>query len=182
MRPLCGLMHCTAILLFGGPLWLFPASAQTTQRLFDQLPRQTQADIRQVREWCTNAGTPVGSEVDTGLQEIDLNGDGSHDIVIDWQRVACGDAGGGGCSNRGCDLDIYKQTGRASWKKIFSEHVGKHFMSTTYDDRSRFRLLAISVVGGNSQCKINQNEPGARRYCDALVYWRQGRWQWEPIR
>lgn len=176
MRPLFGFIVLVAI---GHVPLITSATAQTPQRLFDRLPGETQ---RSIGDWCKENEPSFNSDLDSGLREIDLTGDGSHDIVIDWQHVACGAAGGGGCSNRGCDLDIYKQTGRASWKKIFSEHVGRHFMSTTYDDRSRFRLLAVSVVGGNSQCKADPNEAGARRYCDALVYWRQGRWQWEPIR
>jgi hypothetical protein len=99
--------------------------------------------------------------IDNGLQRIGLNGDGSTDIVVDWGYVACGAAGGGGCSNRGCDLEIFKQAGPAAWKKIFSEHVTQHFLSVTY--KGRFRVLIVQLAESTPQRKAEPTPetPGA---------------------
>jgi hypothetical protein len=64
---------------------------------------------------------PAGLGV--GIQEIDLEGRGSRDILVDSEYVCSDWIKGGNCSNRGCDLMIWKQTGRSSWKKIFDKHL-----------------------------------------------------------
>jgi hypothetical protein len=153
--------------------------AAQSGNLFGLLPLKAQNEIREVRNACNEIGLKKPYPLDDdGLSEIDLNGDGSRDIVVDWKYVACGRPSYG-CSNRGCTLEIYRQTGRNSWKKVFSEQVIQYFMSATY--RGRFRLLAVSIVGGNSRCKAPPVEPISHAYCDALVFWK-GHWVWEPIK
>lgn len=105
--------HCLHLLFFAVSALLWQsqhnfANARTTERLFDLLPREARIQISATRQFCKEAGAAAPQSVDDGLSSIDLNGDGSRDILLDWQYIACGVAGGGGCSNRGCDLEIYK--------------------------------------------------------------------------
>jgi len=151
------------------------AAAQTRQSLLNLLPADVQSNIRAARDSCGTAD----SYADAGLQMIDLNGDGSRDIIVDWAYVGCGAAGTTGCSNAGCDLEIFKQTGPTSRKRIFAEHVSGHFVSVG----KRFRLLAVHLVGGDARCKgepIYEGSP--KTFCDALVFWRRGTWAWQPIK
>lgn len=157
------------------------AHAQSDSGLLRLLPVETQNSIAEAREFCDQAGVRKASP-DQGLEQIDLNGDGSRDILVDWQNVACGAPGGGGCSNRGCNLDLYKQTKSGTMKLVFSEHLQKYFVSTDY--AGKFRLLAVTVQGGNEKCpaEASESEPASHLYCDALVYWQQGAWRWQPIK
>ena len=181
MTSLIARLVCAGALL--APAAFFnSAAAQSSDSLLSRLPREARDGIREARQWCkaNGGGQDQNDFADAGLEQIDLNGDGARDIVVDWRNVACGAAGGGGCSNRGCDLDIFKQTGPGAWKRVFHEHVSGHFMSTSY--QGRFRLLAVSLVGGNAQCKAKPTEPSSHEACDALVYWRGGQWAWQPIK
>jgi hypothetical protein len=168
-----------AIVVIAAPFDI--AAAQLSRHLFDDLPRPVQNEIREARKFCKEAeGERPNANIDDGIREIDLNGDRSRDIIVDWLQAGCSTPGGGGCSNRGCPLEIYKQTGPAAWTKIFDEPVIKYFISLTYN--GRFRILAVSVVGGNSQCKAATLAASSHEYCDALVYWKNGRWEWRPIK
>jgi hypothetical protein len=128
-----------------------PAVAETTeQRLFYLLPRDTQKTILEFRSSCRDKEKLIGWNEDKRLRDIDLNGDGSRDIFVDWEKVACGEKGYSLNTTGGFDVEIYKQVGR-TWKKVFSENVGEYFLSLTYE--RRLKLLAVSVLGGNSFCK-----------------------------
>jgi hypothetical protein len=156
------------------------AQEQSSHELFDQLPRQARTDIVETRQACKEAipesDTAWGTWQDTGLNQIFL--DKTKAIVIDWRSAACEDKGIGRCSTGGCDLDIYIGS-----RKVFHELVEQHFISTTYD--GRLKLLAVSIgYGGNDQCKADtpKHIPGGLQICDALVFWRNGHWVWQPIR
>jgi hypothetical protein len=180
MRNFLGVLFLlTSLVLFGPGSYTGSVAAQTNQNLFDLLPRQARQQILEVRQWCKEAGTET-TYIDSGLQPIDLNGDGSRDIIVDWKHVACGAAGGGGCSNRGCNLEIYKRVGKASWKQVFSEYVSQLFVSQTY--KGKLLLLAISLVESNSKCRAAPTDPPSHERCDALIFWRKGTWQWRPIK
>jgi len=158
-----------------------PAVAATTQdaTVYSQLPPEARKAVNAIRASCKELGDPE-PDGDAGLQIIDLDGNGSHDFVVDVENVCANRISGGNCSNRGCDLKIWKQTGRNSWKKVFDEHQGKFWLSLDYE--GRFRLLAVTVIGGNAHCKAAPIEPSSHEYCDALVFWKNGTWEWKPIR
>jgi hypothetical protein len=178
MRPALKLISFAA--LIGSPL-LSPAAAEMTQQEFDQLPQEARTMVTQIRASCKELGHEIPDELDAGILFIDLNGDGSRDIVFDSAKVCSYLVPGANCSNQGCHLRIFKYVKPNTWNKIFQELVDpQYFLSLTYE--GRFRLLAVSVVGGNDQCKAAPKEPSSQMYCDALVYWRQGRWQWQPIK
>lgn len=179
MKPFFGMFIFIVIIIFGQAMTTISAAAQA-QRVFDQLSRELQNEIREVRQSCNKeAEEKIEIDSNAGLKWVDLNDDGSHDLVIDWGSAGCYAPGlAGRCSNQGCDLDIFKQTGPKSWKKVFSEQVNGHYESL--NDAPRTRWLVITVVGGNSHCKAPPRTPHGM--CDALVIWRKGRWEWKPIR
>ena len=88
---------------------------------------------------------------------------------------------GANCSNRGCDLQIWKQLGQGSWRKIFDEHLHRNFISIS--EQGRLRLMAVSVYAGSPHCApgLGRNYTSGQS-CDALVRYRNGSWIWEKIR
>jgi len=126
------------------------ALAQQAGMQFQQLPKEVQGQVNEVRQSCKDLDPNFKPNDDMqGIAVIDLNGDGSRDFAVD-NRYLCNEwMSGANCTNRGCDLTIWKQQAGNSWKKSLAEHVSQYFLSVTY--QGRFRLLAVSVVGGNAQ-------------------------------
>jgi hypothetical protein len=166
------------------------AHAEDDVILLDRIPVEERNRITAAREECKKVEAwpeddyknYTRSNLDLGLMKIDLNGDKSLDILISYERI-CNDriAKGGNCSNRGCDVVIYKQVGQHKWTKVFDEHVRPGFL-VSLDYQNRFRLLAVSIVGGNKQCVAQKLGSSARMYCDALVSWTGGHFVFRPIR
>ena len=117
-----------------------------------------------------------------GFTTIDLDGDGSRDLMVDTVDLCNRCFFGANCSNRGgSDLVIWKQVGRRSWKKVFDHHLYRKFISLN-GERQKFQLMAVSIYAGSPQCKP---APGkdyrSGQACDALVRYRDGNWVWEKI-
>jgi hypothetical protein len=166
------------------------AESENDLILLDRIPVEEKNSIAAAREECKKAGAwpeddykgYTRSNLDMGLMEIDLNGDKSLDILISYERICNNNiVHGGNCSNRGCDLVIYKQVGQNKWTKVFSEHARFGFL-VSLDYHDRFRLLAVSIVGGNKQCVAQKLPASAHMYCDALVSWAGQRFVFRPIR
>lgn len=88
MRKLVG-FFLVVITLLAQTAYRNSAAAQT-QRLFDQLPRELQNTMREVRQSCNKeSGEQISLDSDKGIELIDLSGDGSRDIVVDWEAAAC---------------------------------------------------------------------------------------------
>jgi hypothetical protein len=54
-----------------------------------------------------------------GILVLDLKGDGSRDIVVDNEALCGSRLAAANCSNRGCDVAIYKDAPRGQWRKLF---------------------------------------------------------------
>jgi hypothetical protein len=117
---------------------------------FNQLPKEVRETVRDIRAACKELGADDPYAPDAGIQLVDLDGRGSRDILLDAEHVCSDWIKGGNCSNRGCDLMIWKQTDKNSWKKVFDEHLvgGSKFISIDRDNR-RFRWMAVSIYAGD---------------------------------
>jgi hypothetical protein len=156
----------------------FPQS-EKEDILFDKLPVVEQNKITQARQEC-KAGEAWPADdykgfsranLDKGLMGVRLNGDKLVSVLISYERICNFIVPAANCSNRGCDLVIYRQTEPAKWIKVFNEHVRPEVLvSLDYNDG--LRLLGVSIVGGNKQCVAKEIAPASHMYCDALVYWR----------
>jgi hypothetical protein len=176
--------HPRPILMFF-TLFMIPfhlAFAQTmSQTQYDQLPQEVRNTVRDIRNSCKEDNPDFKPyAIDQGITIVDLDGSGSRDIMLDAENVCDGAHAGANCSNRGCDLAIWKQTGKTSWKKIFKEHLHRKFISLSED--SRFQLMAISIYAGDLRCKPDpKRNYTSGQSCDALVSYRNGSWIWQKI-
>jgi hypothetical protein len=96
------------------------------------LPADLRSYVNEVRQRCKeldSASQP--HEVMQGIWPLDLDGNGSHDFMVDAQQLCNGWLKGGNCTNRGCDLKIWKKVDQRVWRKIFDEHLYAKFISAS---------------------------------------------------
>jgi hypothetical protein len=158
------------------------APAQTiSQGQYEQLPQEIRNTVRDIRDSCKENDPDFKPyAIDQGITIIDLDGSGSRDVMLDAENVCNGAHAGANCSNRGCDLKIWKQFGRTSWHKVFDEHLYRKFISLS--ENNRFRMMAVSIFGGNPHCKPDtKRDYTSGQSCDALVYFRNNSWSWQTI-
>ena len=89
------------------------------------LPKEVTKTVVEVRDRCKDSD---GDNVEPpqrwqGISFVDLKGDGSRDIVVDHAFLCHGARAGENCSNRGCNVEIYKEVSRGKWRKVFEEHL-----------------------------------------------------------
>jgi hypothetical protein len=160
------------------------------EKTFDALPKEIRAHIGEIRQRCkeTMADANFSKELDAtsllrGTQELNLS-DGSKIIVVDNEEICGNPIPAGNCSNRGCDLLIYKKTDRSNYRKIFDEHLHGKYIAVDYSNykHPRFQLLVASIYAGDKRCKP---EPGkdytSGMSCNLIVTYRNGRWVWQKI-
>jgi hypothetical protein len=141
-------------------------------------PAEVRTILDEVRGGCREAGQQVSEDPQAGVTIIDLDRDGSKDILLDaWHACEVPVKGGGACNTAGCDIKIFKQVGPHSWKLVFDETIGMDwFLSASQE--GHFRLMALSVSR-----KIQDRCPDpSGSTCDYLLYWKHNRWVWSRIR
>lgn len=152
-----------------------PSSSNTLPSSTPALPAELQNRIREITTSCKEAGIRIWAEQEPGVRRLDLNGDGSQDVLFDSQQV-CGSSPGYGCSNRGCKLVVYKQTGPGSYRKVLDElYELERFISVSKN--GRLNLIAYSSPGEFGRCRQKSRDES----CDYLLFWRRGQWAWETI-
>ena len=112
--------------------------------------------------------------------EFDLEGDGSSDLLVDAEYLCARRMAGANCTNRGCDLQIWKQVGPRKWHKIFDDHPYDNFVSIGYD--GPFKFMVLKIHAGSPRCRPDPDaEYSAGHNCDVIVRYRGGDWVWEKI-
>ncbi len=156
--------------------------AQISGMKFKDLPADVRNHANEIRGRCKELGW--GGKLHSRMQGIaitDLDGDGSRGLIVENEKLCDGYFPGANCSNAGCDLLIWKQVDRRSWKKIFDHQLSKIFISLGGENR-RFQLMVVSIYAGSPQCKP---VPGKSYFkgetCDALVRYQKGKMVWEKI-
>jgi len=159
-----------------------PASAQQQSMQFRQLPSKVSSDVKRIRKLCKGFNRKFKPyNLMHGITVIDLEGDGSRDLLMDARRLCNDWMPGANCSKRGCDLTIWKQVRRRSWTKVFDEHLHRKFISL--GGGQRFQLIVASVYAGSPQCKPgpDASHPSGEN-CDVLIRYRNGKWIWTKIK
>ena len=143
-----------------------------------QYPDEVRQSLDQSRSGCKEAGAEVVEYAQAGVTIVDLNRDGSKDIILEpWRACSVQVKGFGGCNTAGCELKVFKQVGGRQWKLILDETVGSDwFLSSS--QRGHVRLLAVSISR-----KLSDRCPDPDgSVCDYLLSWKRGRWVWDRIR
>jgi hypothetical protein len=172
-----------AILTFAQVFCVSPrfASAEVPELKFQQLPADLRNYVEGIHQSCKELDdTSQPSDPMQGITVIDLDSNGSKALLVDSEWLCNSWIKAGNCSNRGCDLKIWKQTNQLSWRPIFNEHVSRKFVST--DEKNVLRLMAVSIYAGDPHCRpIPGRKYTSGESCDALVRYKAGGWVWEKI-
>jgi hypothetical protein len=106
-----------AVLALGWPL--SPALSQSSGMQFKDLPPEVRKHADGIRQRCRDLGGGGAFRLHhrmQGISVIDLDGDGSRDLMVDTIDLCNSCHFGANCSNRGgSDMLIWKQSGRRSW-------------------------------------------------------------------
>lgn len=166
---------CFALML----MWPVAAVAESWLTLEPaDYPQEVRMILDQVRSECKAEGHETVDAPGIGVTIVDLNRDGSKDIILEAWRVCSVEIKNfGACNTGGCDLKIFKQVGPHRWKPILDETIDPiWFLSASSE--GYFRLMALSVSR-----KIADRCPDPDGLsCDFIVRWKKGRWAWDRIR
>ena len=161
-----------------------PVQAENFGKLdFQQLPKEIRQHAIKVRQACKElAGENRTFDDMQGIQIVDLKGDGSRDIIVDNEGLCGSHMAGANCSNRGCDLRVYKEISRGAWRKIFEEHLhAKHFAIDW--NTMRLQLMVVSIYAGDPRCHPNPREEyTSGKSCNLIVTYKSNGWNWQVIR
>jgi hypothetical protein len=160
-------------------------SDETQDRMsieFRQLPREIRDHAINVRKSCKELNPDIAFYDMQGITVLDLKGDGSSDIAVDNEGLCGVHMAGGNCSNRGCDMTIYKETSKGRWRKIFNEHLYGKYLAIDWD-RMRLQLMVVSIYAGDPRCQpIPRKEYTSGKSCNLIVTYRNNNWDWQLIR
>lgn len=158
------------------------ASVAQSNLQFQQLPREIREHAAEVRRACKAENPDFELRNDMqGIEVLSLKGDGASDIIVDNEWLCNGQMPGGNCSNRGCDLRIYKEVVRGQWRKVFEEHLHAKYLTIDYE-RVRLQLIIASIYAGDPRCKPNPNKNyTSGMSCNLIVTYRDDRWNWQKI-
>ena len=149
---------------------------------FSQLPKQVRDLAVEVRNRCKEIEPDMKLDYEmSGIQVLDLSGNGSRDIFVDDEEL-CGSLrlAGGNCSNRGCDMTIFKEISKGRWERIFQEHLYAKFIAIDWETM-RFQLMVASIHAGDPRCQPHK-EYTSGHSCNLIVTFHNNKWNWQKIR
>lgn len=148
----------------------------------EDLPPAVRQHIYSVRESCRRFYPDFAPHRPMqGVTIVDLDGDGSRDVLVDNEWLCNDHIPAANCTNRGCDLLIWKQYEPSSWKLVFKEHLHRKFVSIDRETGS-FRMMATSIYAGDKRCNpAPQRDYMSSQTCDLLVTFEKGRWRWRLV-
>ena len=147
-----------------------------------QLPRAVQSHVDGIRAACREylSGLAVAGDTtdpNRGIRRIMVAG---RPAVLVENELLCEDHfPGANCSNRGCDLVIWRQESSGAWRKVLQEHAHERDIKidASTGDLARLRL---AIYAGDRRCRPSRN----RNYTSGEACWlvakyQKGRWVFE---
>jgi len=169
------------ILLASLCTWSSASAAQVALQ-FQQLPREIREHAAHVRNSCKEY-EPTFAVVNEmqGIQILSLKGDGARDLVVDNEGLCGTQWAGANCSNRACEMRIYKEVARGQWQKVFEENLYSKYLVVDYE-RMRLQMIIAAIYAGDPRCKPDpRKDYTSGKSCNLIVTYRDDRWTWQKI-
>jgi hypothetical protein len=141
-----------------------------------EFPPAVKEALQQVRSGCREDGHRPLDQPQVGVTIIDLNRDGSKDVLLQAWQACDVPTKGAGCNTAGCDVQIFKQVGNHQWKMIFDETLSPQFFLSASEE-GHFKLMAVSV---SRKISARCPDPSGSE-CDYLLHWKRNKFVWERI-
>lgn len=159
------------------------AGAIVASPRFRELPNEVQTYVSDVRNRCRELyadvdGSKIIPEDDMdGILEVEL--DGRSAIVSDNLHLCTDHVPAGNCSNRGCDVVIWRQDMRGAWHIVFQEHL--HGRTLDIDPNSlRLRSISFGLYAGDPRCHPQPDrEYMSSETCGLVARYRYNRWDYQ---
>lgn len=142
---------------------------------FAALPSEVRNYALSVRQPCEEINS-VPDDSMQGISRVEL--DGRPAIIADNLYLCDGHAPGFNCSNRGCDLAIWREDEPGLWRQIFHEHV--HGNEIAIDrTTNRFQLMDIGLYAGDARCRPPKDHQfPSGRSCRLFAHFKDGNWSY----
>ena len=149
---------------------------------FQQLPSEVRQHAAEVREACKEYDSDFKVDNDMmGIEFLSLKGDGARDIFVDNKGLCGRHWAGANCSNRGCDLRIYKEVSPGEWRKVFEEHLHEKYLTIDYE-KMRLQLIVATISASDPRCKPDPDKMySSGLSCNLLVTYTDNGWNWQKI-
>jgi hypothetical protein len=158
-----------------------PFAAQT-QLAYQLLPKEIRDLASEVRNSCKELEPTKHYDDMQGISVLNLKGDSSRAIFVDHEGLCGEHIARANCSNRGCDLLVYIEAGRAQWRKIFQEHLYGKYLAVDWE-HMRLQLMVVTIYAGDPRCRPDpKKEYTTGKSCNLLVTYRNDRWSWQLIK
>jgi hypothetical protein len=164
-----------AIVLFLG------VAAKAEELTFLQLPKEVRDLAIEVRNRCREQVPESKFDDLQGIQVVHFSGDSARDIIVDNETLCNSPLPAANCSNRGCDMTIYKEISKGHWRKIFDEHLHAKFVALDWDTM-RFQLMIASISAADPRCQPDPRKNyTSGQSCNLIATYRNNRWNWRKI-
>ncbi|MBR0774209.1 hypothetical protein JQ625_05135 [Bradyrhizobium diazoefficiens] len=166
-----------AILVF-----LVELAAAQPALTFEQLPREVREHAAEVRKSCKDYEPSFKVQNDMqGIDILSLKGDGARDLVVDNEGLCRTQWAGANCSNRACEMRIYKEVARGQWRKVFDERLYAKYLVIDYE-RMRLQMIVAAIHAGDPRCKPNpRKDYTSGMSCNLLVTYTDNGWTWQKV-
>jgi peptidoglycan hydrolase-like protein with peptidoglycan-binding domain len=140
------------------------------------MPREVRTHVSQVRGRCkAEAGGHIPDNEMQGIQQISL--DGSPAIIVDNLELCTEHLSGVNCSNRACDLTIWKFEHSGDWRQVFSEHLYGRKLLDTDPATKQFLSMRVGLHAGDNRCApVAGQFYTSGQSCSVTVSYRNGQW------
>jgi len=161
-------------------IYLWDLSTETVETQFDgnqtvssgasaALPRAVRMHVDRIRGVCRAelagvANTPAVAEPEQGIRRIMLAGRAA--ILVENELLCTDHIPGANCSNRGCDVLIWRQESSGAWRKVLQEHA--HERDIRVDAATgELVVLKLAIYAGDRRCRPSRN----RDYTSGEACW-----------
>lgn len=161
--------------------------AQGSKPTFQTLPDEVRAYAREVRGHCKALQDEFPEEErksykftpDDEMQGI-IPGvlDGRPAIIADNLTLCNDHLPGANCTNRGCDVVIWRQDDAGVWRRIFNEHLHERILDVDQSS-GQIKPIKLRLYAGDPRCRPARNaQYSSGQSCALTAQYSAGTWKW----
>ena len=158
-----------------------------SSRQFSALPKEVQAYVGEVRQQCKEVFGDGASRSDwmprndmQGILRIRL--DRWNAIIADNRELCADYIKGGNCTNRGCDVTIWREVRAGEWRTVFNDHL--YSRTFKIDPKtSALEEMGIELQEQDARCRPEPDVISlARNSCHLIATYVDRKWSYRDPR